>query len=64
MDRNVAKDSLLALGAKVAGTVSAKTTAVIAGSDAGSKLAKAEALGVPIWNEQQLLILINQKDEL
>ena len=64
MDRNMAKDSLLALGAKVAGTVSAKTTAVIAGSDAGSKLTKAEALGVPIWDEQQLLMLINQKNEL
>ena len=60
MDRNSAKDSLVALGAKVSGTVSAKTTAVIAGSEAGSKLAKAEALGIPVWDEQQLLALLHE----
>ncbi len=58
LDRNTAKDRLQALGAKVVGSVSAKTSAVIAGSDAGSKLAKAEQLGVPVWDEAQLLALL------
>ncbi len=58
LDRNTAKDHLQALGAKVAGSVSAKTDAVIAGAEAGSKLAKAEALGVPVWDEQRLLALL------
>jgi DNA ligase (NAD+) len=58
LDRNTAKDRLQALGAKVAGSVSAKTDAVIAGTDAGSKLAKAGALGVPVWDEDQLLALL------
>jgi DNA ligase (NAD+) len=58
LDRNTAKDRLQALGAKVAGSVSAKTDAVIAGADAGSKLAKAEQLGVPVWDEAQLLALL------
>jgi DNA ligase (NAD+) len=58
LDRNAAKDRLQALGAKVAGSVSAKTDAVIAGADAGSKLTKAEQLGVPVWDEAQLLALL------
>jgi DNA ligase (NAD+) len=58
LDRNTAKDRLQALGAKVAGSVSAKTDAVIAGVEAGSKLAKAEQLGVPVWDEAQLLALL------
>ncbi|MEZ5493817.1 MAG: NAD-dependent DNA ligase LigA [Pseudomonadales bacterium] len=58
LDRNTAKDRLQALGAKVAGSVSAKTDAVIAGAEAGSKLAKAEQLGVPVWDEAQLLALL------
>ncbi len=58
LDRNTAKDRLQALGAKVAGSVSAKTDAVIAGAEAGSKLAKAEQLGVPVWNEEQLSALL------
>lgn len=60
MDRNTAKDKLQQLGAKVAGSVSAKTTAVFAGADAGSKLAKAQQLGVPVYDEQQLLDLLAQ----
>lgn len=60
LDRHSAKDRLQALGAKVAGSVSAKTDAVIAGADAGSKLAKAEQLGVPVWDEAQLLALLEQ----
>jgi DNA ligase (NAD+) len=40
--------------------VSAKTNAVIAGENAGSKLSKAEELGVAVWNEQQMLELFAQ----
>jgi DNA ligase (NAD+) len=55
MTRGDAKEKLQALGAKVAGSVSAKTDCVAAGASAGSKLAKAEALGVKVINEQELL---------
>jgi DNA ligase (NAD+) len=58
-DRNTAKDRLVELGAKVAGSVSAKTDAVIAGSDAGSKLVKAVELGIPVWGEEQLTALLS-----
>lgn len=51
MTRDEAKARLQALGAKVAGSVSAKTTGVIAGPGAGSKLAKAEELNLPIKDE-------------
>ena len=57
MGRDDAKDKLQQLGAKVSGSVSAKTHAVIAGDNAGSKLAKAEELGVAVWTEQQMLDL-------
>lgn len=55
MTRSEAKEKLQALGAKVAGSVSAKTDCVAAGASAGSKLAKAEALGVKVIDEQGLL---------
>jgi DNA ligase (NAD+) len=58
--RNEAKQELQALGAKVSGSVSKKTTAVIAGEKAGSKLAKAEALGVAVLSEQDLLVLLGR----
>jgi DNA ligase (NAD+) len=60
MTRDEAKDRLQALGAKVSGSVSAKTTAVIAGEEPGSKLDKAEQLGVPILTEQAFLALLEQ----
>lgn len=60
MGRDDAKEKLQALGAKVAGSVSAKTHAVIAGENAGSKLSKAEELGVAVWSEQQMLELFAQ----
>jgi DNA ligase (NAD+) len=55
LTRDEAKDKLEALGAKVAGSVSKKTAFVVAGELAGSKLDKAEELGVEIWNEARLL---------
>ncbi|MGS2721555.1 NAD-dependent DNA ligase LigA [Paraglaciecola aestuariivivens] len=57
MDRAQAKTKLQALGAKVSGSVSAKTSCLIAGEKAGSKLTKAESLGIEIMNESQMLAL-------
>ncbi|STX50847.1 DNA ligase [Legionella busanensis] len=59
MGRDEAKAKLAAAGAKVTGSVSAKTHFVIAGSDAGSKLDKANQLGVPVLNEEDLLQYLN-----
>jgi DNA ligase (NAD+) len=53
MTRDEATALLEQLGAKVAGSVSKKTTVVVYGSDAGSKLEKAQKLGVETWDEQQ-----------
>ena len=64
MDRNAAKAMLQSLGAKVAGSVSAKTSCVVAGEKAGSKLAKAEALGVKVLNEQEMMDLFVELGEL
>jgi DNA ligase (NAD+) len=64
MDRNAAKAMLQSLGAKVAGSVSAKTSCVVAGEKAGSKLAKAEELGVKVLNEQQMLDMFTELGEL
>ncbi len=55
MSRDEAGDRLQALGAKVSGSVSRKTSFVVAGEAAGSKLAKALELGVEVWDEQRLL---------
>ncbi len=55
LTRDAAKDKLEALGAKVAGSVSKKTSFVVAGEAAGSKLDKAQELGVEIWDEARLL---------
>lgn len=59
MSRDQAKALLEAAGAKVAGSVSQKTSYVVAGSDAGSKLEKANELNVPIIDEQALLKILS-----
>lgn len=58
LTRDEAKARLTALGAKVAGSVSAKTHFVVAGDKAGSKLDKANALGVQVLGEEELLDLL------
>lgn len=55
MTRDEAQARLEAFGAKVAGSVSKKTSFVVAGEAAGSKLEKAQSLGVPVWDEAKLL---------
>ena len=55
LGRDAAKALLEAAGAKVAGSVSKKTSFVVAGADAGSKLAKAQELGVPVLDEAAML---------
>jgi DNA ligase (NAD+) len=58
MSREEATEALERLGARVAGSVSKKTTYVVAGSDAGSKLEKAQQLGVETLDEDAFLKLI------
>ena len=58
LSRDAAKDMLEAAGAKVAGSVSKKTSYVVAGEEAGSKLAKAQELGVPVLDEAGMLALL------
>jgi DNA ligase (NAD+) len=60
LGRDEAKEKLEALGAKVAGSVSKKTSFVVAGEAAGSKLDKAQELGVEVWDEQRLLDLFKK----
>jgi DNA ligase (NAD+) len=55
MSRDIAKDKLESLGAKVAGSVSAKTYCVVAGPGAGSKLAKANELGLKVLDEDAFI---------
>ncbi|MCX7147576.1 MAG: NAD-dependent DNA ligase LigA [Sulfuritalea sp.] len=60
LTRDEAKDMIEALGGKVAGSVSKKTDYVVAGAEAGSKLDKAQALGVTILDETQFRELVER----
>lgn len=60
MTRSQAKELLESLGANVSGSVSKKTDLVIAGENAGSKLAKAESLGIPVMSEEQFVSEVRQ----
>lgn len=61
MTRDEAAAKIEAAGGKVAGSVSKKTNYVLAGAEAGSKLAKAQELGVPVIDEVEFLRLLNEK---
>jgi DNA ligase (NAD+) len=62
MSRDEAGAKLEALGAKVSGSVSKKTSFVVAGEAAGSKLAKAQELGIEVWDEAKLLAFLAAHD--
>jgi DNA ligase (NAD+) len=59
LSRDQAKDKLEAAGAKVSGSVSKKTSYVVAGADAGSKLDQAKDLGVRVIDEAQMLAILS-----
>jgi DNA ligase (NAD+) len=61
LTREQAAEKVEAAGGKVAGSVSKKTSYVVAGEEAGSKLAKAQELGIAIIDEAQLLRLLEEK---
>ena len=63
MPRNEAKARLQGLGAKVAGSVSKKTTQVVAAAGAGSKLEHAQALSVPIMDEDAFVVFLQEHQE-
>ncbi|MDP3605453.1 MAG: BRCT domain-containing protein, partial [Polaromonas sp.] len=58
LSRDEAKDKVEAAGGKVAGSVSKKTDYVVAGTEAGSKLTKAQELGITVIDETGLLLLL------
>ena len=63
LSRSAAQALIEAAGGKVSGSVSKKTSFVVAGEEAGSKLSKAQALGVAVLDEAGLLILLNQEQD-
>jgi DNA ligase (NAD+) len=60
LTRQEAKERIELVGGTVAGSVSKKTDIVIAGEDAGSKLDKAQTLGIPVWDENRLIDELNK----
>ena len=60
MSREEAKTFIEARGGKVTGSVSKKTSYLVAGEAAGSKLDKANALGIPVLDEAGLKAMVNQ----
>ncbi len=64
MPREVAQERLQSLGAKTTDSVSKKTSVVVAGPGAGSKLKKAQELNIPVWDETQLLALLRHHGKL
>lgn len=60
MTRDDAKQSIESYGGKVTGSVSKKTDVVVAGEDAGSKLEKANTLGITVWNEREFIEKLGQ----
>ena len=60
MTRDDAKQRIESFGGKVTGSVSKNTDVVVAGADAGSKLEKAEKIGVEVWNEREFIEKLGQ----
>ncbi|MBV8073633.1 MAG: NAD-dependent DNA ligase LigA [Acidobacteriaceae bacterium] len=64
LTREQAKEKIEAAGGKVSGSVSAKTSYLLAGDEAGSKLDKARVLNVPVLNEEGLIAMLGSQDEI